>query len=109
MPVCRAVDRRNALPSMFREAVEKKGRSRWDLVYAGGGGLCSADPFESRASDPAFRIPQGLLEICSAALCGAQHYCARMSFSALLMPLELYTPFMEDVGAVYLPAVVRRV
>ena len=32
-----------------------------------------------------------------------------MSFSALLMPLGLYTPFMEDVGAVYLPAVVPAV
>ena len=32
-----------------------------------------------------------------------------MSFSALLMPLGLYTPFMEEVGAVYLPAVVPAV
>lgn len=55
-------------------------------------------------------IPQGLLGNLFCGFCVALSIIAPgMSFSALLMPLGLYTPFMEDVGAVYLPAVVPAV
>ena len=55
-------------------------------------------------------IPQGLFGNLFCGFCVALSIIVPgMSFSALLMPLGLYTPFMEDVGAVYLPAVVPAV
>ena len=93
------------LPSMFQEAGEK-GRSRWDL-YTLAGAVLILLSFLRRIS---VSIPQGLLGNLFCGFCVALSIIAPgMSFSALLMPLGLYTPFMEDVGAVYLPAVVPAV
>ena len=92
------------LPSMFREAGEK-GKSRWDL-YALAGAFFTVLIFLSLLRRISVSIPQGLFGNLFCGFCVALSIIAPgMSFSALLMPLGLYTPFMEDVGAVYLPAV----
>ena len=94
------------LPSMFREAGEK-GRSRWDL-YALAGAFFTVLILLSLVRR--ISIPQGLFGNLFCGFCVALSIIVPgMSFSALLMPLGLYTPFMEDVGAVYLPAVVPAV
>lgn len=96
------------LPSMFREAGEK-GKSRWDL-YALAGAFFTVLIFLSFLRRISVSIPQGLFGNLFCGFCVALSIIAPgMSFSALLMPLGLYTPFMEDVGAVYLPAVVPAV
>ena len=96
------------LPSMFREAGEK-GKSRWDL-YALAGAFFTVLIFLSLLRRISVSIPQGLFGNLFCGFCVALSIIAPgMSFSALLMPLGLYTPFMEDVGAVYLPAVVPAV
>ena len=93
------------LPSMFREAGEK-GRSRWDL-YTLAGAFFTVLILLSLVRRISVSIPQGLFGNLFCGFCVALSIIVPgMSFSALLMPLGLYTPFMEDVGAVYLPAVV---
>ena len=96
------------LPSMFREAGEK-GRSRWDL-YTLAGAFFTVLILLSLVRRISVSIPQGLFGNLFCGFCVALSIIVPgMSFSALLMPLGLYTPFMEDVGAVYLPAVVPAV
>ena len=96
------------LPSMFREAGEK-GRSRWDL-YALAEAFFTVLILLGLLRRISVSIPQGLFGNLFCGFCVALSIIAPgMSFSALLMPLGLYTPFMEDVGAVYLPAVVPAV
>ena len=96
------------LPSMFREAGEK-GRSRWDL-YALAGAFFTVLILLSLVRRISVSIPQGLFGNLFCGFCVALSIIVPgMSFSALLMPLGLYTPFMEEVGAVYLPAVVPAV
>ena len=95
------------LPSMFREAGEK-GRSRWDLYAAGA--FFTVLILLSLVRRISVSIPQGLFGNLFCGFCVALSIIVPgMSFSALLMPLGLYTPFMEEVGAVYLPAVVPAV
>ena len=92
------------LPSMFREAGEK-GRSRWHL-YALAGTFFTVLILLGLLRRISVSIPQGLFGNLFCGFCVALSIIAPgMSFSALLMPLGLYTPFMEDVGAVYLPVV----
>lgn len=92
------------LPSMFREAGEK-GKSRWDL-YALAGAFFTVLILLSLVRRISVSIPQGLFGNLFCGFCVALSIIVPgMSFSALLM----YTPFMEDVGAVYLPAVVPAV
>ena len=96
------------LPSMFREAGEK-GKSRWDL-YALAGAFFTVLIFLSFLRRISVSIPQGIFGNLFCGFCVALSIIVPgMSFSALLMPLGLYTPFMEDVGAVHLPAVVPAV
>lgn len=93
------------LPSMFREAGEK-GKSRGDF-FALAGAFFAVLIFLTVLRQIRVSIPQGLLGNLFCGFCVALSIIAPgMSFSALLMPLGLYTPFMEDVGALYLPAVV---
>ena len=96
------------LPSMFREAGEK-GKSRGDL-YALAGAFFTVLIFLSFLRRISVSIPQGIFGNLFCGFCVALSIIVPgMSFSALLMPLGLYTPFMEDVGAVHLPAVVPAV
>ena len=93
---------------MFREAGEK-GKSRWDL-YALAGAFFTVLILLGLLRRISVSIPQGLFGNLFCGFCVALSIIAPgMSFSALLMPLGLYTPFMEDVGAVYLPVVVPAV
>ena len=79
------------LPSMFREAGEK-GRSRWDL-YALAGAFFTVLILLSLLRRISVSIPQGLLGNLFCGFCVALSIIAPgMSFSALLMPLGLYTP-----------------
>lgn len=78
-------------------------------VCAGRGVFYGTDPFESRAPDQRFDSAGAFWKFVLRLLRGAQHYCARNEFFCTFDAAWLYTPFMEDVGAVYLPAVVPAV
>lgn len=77
-------------------------------VCAGRGVFYGTDPFESRAPDQRFDSAGAFWKSVLRLLRGAQHYCARNEFFCTFDAAWLYTPFMEDVGAVYLPALFRR-